>query len=98
MMSGGHSVEISLPSPPQQRPIGTKIVHNVAFGFLRVAITAPVPFLLTPFLLRHLGTQGFGAWAVLLSINSLTSLADVGIMGTLTKHVSQYHTRQDYAS
>ena len=61
-------------------------------------MTAPVPFLLTPFLLRHLGTQGFGAWAVFLSINSLTSLADIGVMGTLTKHVSEHYTRQDYTN
>jgi O-antigen/teichoic acid export membrane protein len=63
-----------------------------------MVVIAPVPFLLTPFLLRHIGTQGFGAWAVFLSINSLTSLADIGVMGTLTKHVSGHYTRQDYTN
>jgi O-antigen/teichoic acid export membrane protein len=91
-------VEVRLPSQPRERPIGTKIVHNVASGLLRLVVIAPVPFLLTPFLLRHLGTQGFGAWAVFLSINSLTSLADIGVMGTLTKHVSEHYTLQDYTN
>lgn len=97
-MSPQSQIEIPLPSRPNERPIGTKIIHNVASGFVRMVVTAPVPFLLTPFLLRHLGTQGFGAWAVLLSINSLTSLADIGIMGTLTKYVSEHYARQDYAN
>jgi O-antigen/teichoic acid export membrane protein len=91
-------VEIPLPSRASERPIGTKIVRNVASGLMRMVVIAPVPFLLTPFLLRHVGTQGFGAWAVFLSINSLTSLADIGVMGTLTKHVSGHYTRQDYTN
>ncbi len=97
-MSTSTRVEIPVPSHAHERPIGTKIVRNVASGFIRLVVVAPVPFLLTPFLLRHLGTQGFGAWAVFLSINSLTSLADVGVMGTLTKHVSEHYTLGDYAT
>jgi O-antigen/teichoic acid export membrane protein len=97
-MATSRHVEIPLPSQTRERPIGTKIVHNVASGLIRLVVIAPVPFLLTPFLLRHLGTQGFGAWAVFLSINSLTSLADVGVMGTLTKHVSEHYTLQDYTN
>lgn len=63
---------------------------------LRIVVLAPIPFLLTPFLLRHVGGTGFGIWAVLLSLNGLTALADLGITGTLTKHVSEHYTRQDY--
>jgi O-antigen/teichoic acid export membrane protein len=97
-MSTSRHFEVLLPAQSRGRPIGTKIVHNVASGIIRLVVIAPVPLLLTPFLLRHLGTQGFGAWAVLLSINSMTSLADVGVMGTLTKHVSQHYTLEDYTN
>jgi O-antigen/teichoic acid export membrane protein len=97
-MSMPSPIETPVPSNPRGRPIGTKIIHNVASGLIRLVVIAPVPFLLTPFLLRHLGTQGFGAWAVFLSINSLTSLADIGVMGTLTKHVSEHYTLQDYTN
>ena len=65
---------------------------------MRLVVLAPIPFLLTPFLLRHVGTAGFGIWAVLLSFNGLTALADFGVMGTLTKHVSQHYTHRDYVS
>ena len=88
-------IPIQTPLPPE-RPIGAKIIRNTASGFFRLIILAPIPFLLTPFLLRHLGTSGFGIWAVLLSFNGLTTLADFGVMGTLTKHVSEHYTRRDY--
>jgi O-antigen/teichoic acid export membrane protein len=42
------------------------------------------------------GTAGFGIWAVLLSFNGLTALADIGVVGTLTKHVSEHYTRREY--
>lgn len=82
--------------PPHGRELGTKIIRNTASGLLRLVVLAPIPFLLTPFLLRHLGTSGFGIWAVLLSFNGLTALADLGVVGTLTKHVSEHYTRRDY--
>ena len=86
------------PSLPPERSLGTKIIRNTVSGALRIVVLAPIPFLLTPFLLRHVGTAGFGIWAVLLSLNGLTALADLGVVGTLTKHVSQHYTHRDYLS
>jgi O-antigen/teichoic acid export membrane protein len=86
------------PTFPPERSLGTKIIRNTVSGALRIIVLAPIPFLLTPFLLRHLGTAGFGVWAVLLSLNGLTALADLGVVGTLTKHVSQHYTHRDYVS
>ena len=83
-------------SPQHPRQLGTRIIWNTISGALRIVVLAPIPFLLTPFLLRHVGTTGFGIWAVLLSFNGLTALADLGIVGTLTKHVSEHYTRRDY--
>jgi len=84
------------PASPEGIGIGSKIVRNAASGAIRLVVLAPIPFLLTPFLLRHVGTVGFGIWAVLLSFNGLTALADLGVVGTLTKHVSEHHTRRNY--
>ena len=77
-------------------PIGTKIVRNAAFGVLRVVLVTPIPLLLTPFIIRRVGTQGLGIWAVFTAINNLTLLADFGVLGTLTRHVSEHFTRKDY--
>ena len=58
-------VEALLP----EHGIGTKIVRNTVSGALRIVVLAPIPFLLTPFLLRHVGTTdlGFGPFSCLLT-------------------------------
>jgi O-antigen/teichoic acid export membrane protein len=76
--------------------VGTRIVRNVVFGALRVLVVAPIPLFLTPFIISHVGTKGYGTWAVFLALNGLTSLADLGFLGTLTKHVSEHFTNKDY--
>ncbi|MBZ5666306.1 MAG: oligosaccharide flippase family protein [Acidobacteriia bacterium] len=78
-----------------QRSLGTKIVRNVAFGGLRYVFIAPIPFIMTPLILHKIGVAGYGTWAVFLAINGLTSLADLGLVGTLSKFVAEYHARRD---
>lgn len=80
---------------PEDRPVSAKVVRNALFNGLRVAITWPVPLLLIPFILAKVGVTGYGTWAVLFAIISLTSLADVGLAGTLTKHVAEHCARGD---
>lgn len=86
------------PPYPEETPTGTKIIRNVGFGALRVLLVAPVPLLLTPFIIKHVGTKGLGLWTVFLAVNALTSLADLGFLGTLTKHVSEHYATRDYLS
>jgi O-antigen/teichoic acid export membrane protein len=51
---------------------------------------------MTPLILHKIGVAGYGTWAVFLAINSLTSLADLGLVGTLSKFVADSHARRDY--
>jgi len=76
--------------------VGGKIVRNVVFGALRVLVVAPIPLLVTPFVIGRVGAKGYGTWAVFLAINGLTSLADLGFLGTLTKHISEHFTNKDH--
>jgi O-antigen/teichoic acid export membrane protein len=50
---------------------------------------------MTPIILHKLGTSGYGTWAVFLALSSMTSLADLGMVGTLSKHVAEYHARRE---
>lgn len=84
--------------PEEEKPIGTKIIRNAASGALRVLLVAPVPFLLTPLILHKVGAQGYGTWAVLMAISNLSSLSDIGLLGTLSKYVAEYHAKQDLAA
>ena len=64
-------------------PLSAKIIRSVMFGALRYVFLVPIPFVMTPLILHRLGVNGYGTWAVFLAINSMTSLADLGLVGTL---------------
>jgi len=82
----------------EQRPLSAKIMRSVIFGGVRSLLVAPVPFLLTPLILSKIGAAGYGTWAVFLAINGMTSLADLGLVGTLSKFVAEHYARRDYAA
>jgi O-antigen/teichoic acid export membrane protein len=85
-------------SPGTRRSLGTTIIRNVMFGALRYLLLVPIPFVLTPLILHKIGAAGYGTWAIFLAINSMTSLADFGLVGTLSKFVAEYHAQADFAA
>jgi len=72
------------------------MIRNVLFGGLRYFLVTPIPFVMTPFILHKIGVAGYGTWAVFLALNGLTSLADLGLVGTLSKFVAEYYARRDF--
>ncbi len=83
-------------APILPRPaLGSQIIRNVMFGGLRYIFVVPIPFIMTPLILRKIGVAGYGTWAVFLAINGLTSLADLGLVGTLSKFIAEYHATED---
>ena len=90
-------------SPPglldcEQVTLGAKVTRNVVYTSVRLFLLAPLPFLLIPYFLKKLGTSGYGTWAVFLAISSLTSLADLGLLTTLSKHVAEFYALRDFAA
>lgn len=81
---------------PAQRGLAAKMIRSVMFGGVRYVLVAPIPFIMTPLILHKIGVAGYGTWAVFLAINGLTSLADLGLMGTVSKFVAEYHARRDF--
>ena len=75
---------------------GGKIKRNAFFNVLRIVVAAPILLLLTPYIIHRIGARLFGIWAVLYAIANLTSLADFGLVGTLSKHVAEYWANRDY--
>ena len=78
-----------------QVPLSTKVIRNAFFGAMRYVLVAPIPFVMTPLILDKIGAGGYGTWAVFLAVNGLTSLADLGLVGTLSKFVAEYHAQHD---
>jgi O-antigen/teichoic acid export membrane protein len=81
---------------PEQKPTGAKVVRNALFSAFRAFLSWPIPFLLIPFILAKIGTRGYGTWAVFFTVISLTAAIDLGIGGTLTKHVAEHYARNDF--
>lgn len=84
--------------PPAQRTLGSKVMRGATFGGLRYLLIAPIPFVLTPLILHKIGPAGYSTWAVFVAINGLTSLADLGLVGTLSKFVAEYHAKKDFVA
>jgi len=65
---------------------------------VRLVLLAPLPFLIIPFFLKKLGPSGYGTWAVFVAAIGLTSLADLGLVTTLSKHVAEFYTLKDFSA
>jgi len=81
---------------PERISLGAKVTRNVIYSGLRLVVLAPLPFLTIPFFLKKLGPAGYGTWAVFLAASGFTSLADLGLVTTLSKHVAEFYARQDF--
>ncbi len=88
-------IQFGTPERGAETPLSHKVIRNAIFGGLRYALVAPIPFVMTPLILHKIGVGGYGTWAVFLAINGITSLADLGLVGTLSKFVAEYHAQQD---
>ena len=89
---------MNISSSDHHKPLSAKIIRNVIFGGLRFALIAPVPLILTPLILSKIGVKGYGTWAVFLAISNMTSLADLGLVGTVSKYVAEYHAQRDFTA
>jgi O-antigen/teichoic acid export membrane protein len=67
----------------------TNAVANYAGQFTIVA----VGILLTPFIIAHLGVDMYGVWALVVSIQGLGGLFDLGLSTSIVKYVAEHHAR-----
>lgn len=66
------------------------------YNGVRLVLLAPLPLFVVPFFLKKLGTSGYGTWAIFLAVNGLTSLADLGLVTALSKHVAEFYALKDF--
>jgi O-antigen/teichoic acid export membrane protein len=76
--------------------IAKKSVYSNAFySMIQVTISGILLFILYKFLLRILGSEIFGLWALILGITSFSQIADFGFSASLTKFVAKYDALND---
>ena len=66
-----------------------KLFQGSLAGCARLALAAPVYFILTPLVLRTLGPELFGIWSFSTVIVGLMNLTDFGLKNSLIYHVAQ---------
>ena len=62
---------------------------NVGMNWVATAVNMVVPFFLTPFVVRHLGTVQYGLWILAVSTVSYLALLDLGLRSAVIRFVSK---------
>jgi O-antigen/teichoic acid export membrane protein len=62
---------------------------NVMMNWAAMAIGMVVPFFLTPFVIRHLGTTAYGIWILAVSTVSYLNVLDMGLRSAVIRFVSK---------
>ncbi len=69
---------------------GTKrFALNVMMNWAAMAVSMVVPFFLTPFVVRHLGSTAYGIWILAVSTVSYLNLLDLGLRSAVIRYVSK---------
>jgi O-antigen/teichoic acid export membrane protein len=72
------------------------LARNVLFNWLGTIANMAVGFLLSPFILHHLGDVAYGVWVLTVSVVGYLSLLDLGMQSSVLRFVSQGYTKQDH--
>ena len=73
-------------------------IRSVFSNWAGRAFAIVITFFLTPFVVRTLGNESYGIWAILMSFTSYYALADMGVRAAAVKYISQYVGCQDRES
>lgn len=84
-------------------PVGTRsdrterqqVARNAASSYAVRGLLAVSALLLTPYLFRRLGVEGFGLWSVLFTIWTILELVETGFAAGIVKRVAELRGRGD---
>ncbi len=71
---------------------------NAIFAMLQVVISTFIIFIIYRYLVRELGIDMLGLWALLLAVTSIANLGGLGLSGGLVKYVAEHMERSDSAA
>jgi O-antigen/teichoic acid export membrane protein len=77
-------------NPTQASQIGAHVLRSTISNAVWKLLFLISGFLLTPFILRHLGATQFGLWALVGSVVAYGTLLDLGIGGAIVKFVAEF--------
>lgn len=71
------------------------VIRAVATSWIVVIGNAVVGFLLTPFILHHLGDEEFGLWVLVVTVTGYYGFIDAGVRSSILRYVSKSHATGD---
>lgn len=72
-----------------------RLATNVLMNWAATAVGMVVPFFLTPFVVRSLGSSAYGVWILAMSTVAYLNLLDLGLRTAVIRYVSKAHAEQD---
>lgn len=71
------------------------IARNVLWNWAGTVVSMLVGFVVSPFLVHHLGESGYGLWVLIASLTGYFGLLDLGMRASLGRNVAFHHARGD---
>jgi O-antigen/teichoic acid export membrane protein len=68
----------------------------VVTNYARLGLSAAIGFVLTPFMVHHMGDRDYGLWVTVFSLTGYFGLFDQGIRPSLVRYVSRDHALGDH--
>lgn len=72
-------------------------IVNVGSNWATLVLSTVVSFVLAPMIVRVLGNEAYGIWALVGSLIGYLGLVDLGVRGAVTKFVATAHAARDHA-
>jgi O-antigen/teichoic acid export membrane protein len=73
------------------------ILKNVGSSWFALGFNILVGIFLSPYILHHLGDEGFGLWVLIFSITGYYGLFDLGIRSSIIRYVAKYSATNESA-
>src|SRR5260370_7641972 len=70
---------------------GRGTARGVFSNWTALAINFGVAFVLSPFVVHHLGVVAYGVWTLVVATTSYMGLLDLGLRGAVIRFVSRHH-------
>uniref|UniRef100_A0A7C4MPF9 Polysaccharide biosynthesis protein C-terminal domain-containing protein n=1 Tax=Desulfatirhabdium butyrativorans TaxID=340467 RepID=A0A7C4MPF9_9BACT len=75
--------------------LGQRLILGSIGRVLSLAVTIGLSLLLTPFIIRHIGSSLFGLWSLIGGIMGFSGLLDLGLNSALKRFLPQAFEKQD---
>jgi O-antigen/teichoic acid export membrane protein len=71
------------------------MLRNIGSNWLLAAISIAATYVLTPFVIHHLGQDGYGTWTLITALTGYMSLLALGVPMACVRYLAQHVTERD---